>query len=105
MRYMARPVSFRWDESLVGRIDAARGDVPRSVFVRRAVEARLALGSQAFRYTEDGREARPAAPREAERPAVTSGNAAVRATKSGAVRVKPAPARPIVQKRASKGRL
>lgn len=38
---MALPVSFRWDEGFVARVDAARGDVPRSVFVRRAVERAL----------------------------------------------------------------
>lgn len=41
MRYMALPVSFRWDEEFVAAIDAARGDVPRSVWVRRAVEQAL----------------------------------------------------------------
>jgi hypothetical protein len=43
MHYMAQPLSFRWDEEFVARIDLVRGDVPRSVFVRRAVE--VALGS------------------------------------------------------------
>jgi hypothetical protein len=38
---MALPVSFRWDEGFVKRIDEARGDVPRSVWVRRAVEEKL----------------------------------------------------------------
>jgi hypothetical protein len=38
---MARPVSFRWDEEFVAAIDRARGDVPRSVWVRRAVERAL----------------------------------------------------------------
>lgn len=32
------PLSFRWPAEFVARIDAARGDVPRSAFVRRAVE-------------------------------------------------------------------
>ena len=41
MRYMALPVSFRWAEEFVARVDAARGDVPRSRFVQRAVEAAL----------------------------------------------------------------
>jgi hypothetical protein len=41
MHDMALPVSFRWDEAFVKRIDEARGDVPRSVFVRRAVERAL----------------------------------------------------------------
>lgn len=41
MRYMAVPVSFRWDEDFVKRIDGARGDVSRSRFVRRAVERAL----------------------------------------------------------------
>ena len=39
MRYMAlRPVNFRWDAEFVARVDAARGLVPRSAFVRAAVE-------------------------------------------------------------------
>jgi len=37
-----RPISFRWDEAFIGRIDVARGDVPRSTFVRAAVERALA---------------------------------------------------------------
>lgn len=41
MRYMALPVSFRWDEGFVRRIDEARGLVPRSAFVRSAVEQAL----------------------------------------------------------------
>lgn len=43
MRYMALPVSFRWDPEFVAKIDAARGDVSRSLWVRRAVEHQLAL--------------------------------------------------------------
>lgn len=39
--YMTGAVSFRWDEEFVARVDRARGDVPRSVFVRRAVERAL----------------------------------------------------------------
>jgi hypothetical protein len=39
---MALPVSFRWDEEFVKRVDVARGDVSRSLWVRRAVEERLA---------------------------------------------------------------
>jgi hypothetical protein len=42
MHYMAKPVSFRWDEEFVARLDEARGDVPRSAFVRRAIEQALA---------------------------------------------------------------
>jgi hypothetical protein len=43
MLYMPpQPLSFRWDPEFVARIDDARGDVPRSKFVRRAVEAALA---------------------------------------------------------------
>jgi hypothetical protein len=39
MLYMPpQPLSFRWDPEFVARIDDARGDVPRSKFVRRAVE-------------------------------------------------------------------
>lgn len=41
---MARPLSFRWDEEFVARIDAARGLVPRSAFVRSAVRAFLDAG-------------------------------------------------------------
>lgn len=41
MHYMALPVSFRWDEEFVARIDVARGDVPRSTFVRRAIERQI----------------------------------------------------------------
>jgi hypothetical protein len=33
-----QPLSFRWDREFVARIDEARGDIPRSVFVRRCVE-------------------------------------------------------------------
>lgn len=45
LHYMARPLSFRWDEGFVARVDAARGDVPRSVWVRRAVEQALGVTS------------------------------------------------------------
>jgi hypothetical protein len=33
------PVSFRWDAHFLARLDAARGGLPRSEYVRRAVEA------------------------------------------------------------------
>jgi hypothetical protein len=46
MRYMAQPLSFRWDEGFVARIDEARGLVPRSAFVRRAVEQALGTLSE-----------------------------------------------------------
>jgi hypothetical protein len=39
--YMALPLSFRWPQEFVARIDIARGDIPRSAFVRRAVEGVL----------------------------------------------------------------
>jgi hypothetical protein len=39
------PLSFRWPAEFVARIDAARGDVPRSAFVRRAVERVLPAAS------------------------------------------------------------
>lgn len=39
---MALPVSFRWDEEFIARVDEARGDVPRSTWIRRTVEMRLA---------------------------------------------------------------
>jgi hypothetical protein len=38
---MSRRVDFVWSDELVGRVDAARGDVSRSRFVVRAVEAAL----------------------------------------------------------------
>lgn len=41
MHYMAQPLSFRWDPEFVKQIDRVRGDVSRSVWVRRAVELRL----------------------------------------------------------------
>ena len=41
MSLPARPVSFRWDEAFVQRLDKACGDVPRSRFVRRAIEAAM----------------------------------------------------------------
>jgi hypothetical protein len=34
----AVPLSFRWDKDFVARVDAARGAVPRSAFVRECVE-------------------------------------------------------------------
>ena len=43
---MALPISFRWDDAFVHRLDAARGDVPRSAFVRKAVEAALTGSKQ-----------------------------------------------------------
>ena len=42
--YMSVRVEFRWDSGLVDRVDGARGDVPRSVWVRRAVERALGEG-------------------------------------------------------------
>ena len=41
MHYMVQPLSFRWDPEFVAAIDAARGDVSRSLWVRRAVEQAL----------------------------------------------------------------
>lgn len=38
---MIKPVSFRWSPELVARIDSARGDVARTIWVRRAVERAL----------------------------------------------------------------
>lgn len=38
---MSRVVSVRWDDELIDQIDAVRGDVPRSKWVQRAVEAAL----------------------------------------------------------------
>lgn len=37
-----QPLSFRWEAEFVARIDRARGLVPRSTFVRAAVEDALA---------------------------------------------------------------
>src|SRR5215216_3381041 len=44
---MAGPLSFRWHEAFIARIDEARGDTPRSRFVREAVEEKLAGGRPA----------------------------------------------------------
>jgi hypothetical protein len=41
MHYMAQPLSFRWRPEFIAEIDDARGDIPRSAFVRRAVEDSL----------------------------------------------------------------
>jgi hypothetical protein len=41
MHYMAQPLSFRWSPEFIAEIDDARGDIPRSAFVRRAVEDSL----------------------------------------------------------------
>jgi hypothetical protein len=38
---MSRRVEFVWPVELVERIDAVRGDVPRSKFVQRALESAL----------------------------------------------------------------
>jgi hypothetical protein len=38
MPYMSIRVQFRWKPEFLERVDVARGDVARSVFVRRAVE-------------------------------------------------------------------
>jgi hypothetical protein len=46
MHGMVSPVSFRWPTELVARIDLARGDVPRSAWVRRAVEQALENASR-----------------------------------------------------------
>lgn len=43
---MSQPISFRWSPELVERIDTARGDVPRSRWVRRAVEDALDAGGR-----------------------------------------------------------
>jgi len=53
---MALPISFRWDEEFVARIDAARGDVPRSVWVRRAVERALSGELVGVKAQVDGRQ-------------------------------------------------
>lgn len=38
---MPQPLSFRWDPEFVARLDAARGKVKRSAFVRAAVEVAM----------------------------------------------------------------
>jgi hypothetical protein len=38
---MAKRIEFVWDDGLVERVDAARGDVSRSRWVQRAVESQL----------------------------------------------------------------
>lgn len=53
------PVSFRWSEDFVAEIDAARGDVPRSAFVRSAVAVFLAKGKTYVQ--EPGADPRPPA--------------------------------------------
>ena len=55
---MSRVLNFRWDEKFVSAIDKARGDVSRSLWVRRAVEARLALGDDVRHGGSDIAEAR-----------------------------------------------
>lgn len=42
MQDMAKSISFRWDEGFIAEIDKARGDIPRSAFVRRCVAKELA---------------------------------------------------------------
>lgn len=61
MRYMALPVSFRWDKPFIERIDAARGDVPRTIFVQRAVEQVLA-GYEVTDVVRDGVKRQPQRP-------------------------------------------
>lgn len=75
MHYMALPVSFRWADDFVARIDEARGLVPRSTFVQAAVERVLAatqggpdsyLGETAARpatESKSGGDPSPASPR------------------------------------------
>jgi hypothetical protein len=36
---MSQPISFRWDPEFIASLDAARGAIPRSTFVRACVEA------------------------------------------------------------------
>lgn len=64
---MAQPLSFRWDEEFVARIDSARGDVSRSLWVRRAVEQ--ALGGQQKRGNAREAEERDVVNREPSKPA------------------------------------
>lgn len=41
VRKPAQPLSFRWAPEFIARIDAARGEMPRSAFVRQCVEERM----------------------------------------------------------------
>ena len=44
LRYMAtKNMNLRLSEELLARVDVARGDVPRSVWIRRAIESGLGL--------------------------------------------------------------
>jgi hypothetical protein len=38
-----RNVNFRWSDEFVARIDAVRGLIPRSAYVRAAIESTLAV--------------------------------------------------------------
>jgi hypothetical protein len=49
---MAVPVSFRWDEEFVRRLDEARGLVPRSAFVRAAVDRAIGEDEGSRRLVE-----------------------------------------------------
>lgn len=54
MHDMALPISFRWDPEFVARIDAARGDVSRSAWVRRVIEQRFVLEAHGYTLAPDG---------------------------------------------------
>jgi hypothetical protein len=57
-----RPVPLRLPEELVARVDAARGDVSRTRWIERALEAALG-GSAGTPNTGDPDEGTPASPR------------------------------------------
>lgn len=63
MHYMAQPISFRWDEDYIARIDAARGDMKRSAFVRAAVDRVLDAPTPSRPATAPGTTARGRQPR------------------------------------------
>lgn len=60
---MAQPISFRWDEDYIARIDAARGDMKRSAFVRAAVDRLLDAPAPSRPATPPGTTARGRSPK------------------------------------------
>jgi hypothetical protein len=52
---MARKkTSMSFDEELLARVDAVRGDVPRSRWIERAIEARLEIHDRYFKGSGGG---------------------------------------------------
>lgn len=68
-----KPILLRMPDELVAQIDAARGDVPRSVFIRRCCERAVAPGyvTPAFQEVREKMIEDYTKPREL--PGVTSG--------------------------------